>query len=73
MPEPDGVQTLHMILEDAENLNRETAIIVLTANAIAGMREQYLAEGFTDYLAKPVEAYKLEEMIAKYLPRKAEE
>jgi len=70
MPEPDGVQTLHMIHEDAENLNRETAIIVLTANAIAGMREQYLAEGFTDYLAKPVEAHKLEEMIAKYLPQR---
>lgn len=67
MPEPDGVQTLHMIRDDNDNLNRETNVIVLTANAIAGMREQYLKEGFADYLSKPVEAKKLEETIAKFL------
>ncbi len=67
MPDPDGVQTLHMIRDDVDNLNRETDIIVLTANAIAGMREQYLAEGFADYLPKPVEAAKLEATIAKFL------
>ncbi|MBQ8592070.1 MAG: response regulator [Lachnospiraceae bacterium] len=67
MPEPDGVQTLHMILEDTDNMNRETPIIVLTANAIAGMKEQYMQEGFADYLSKPVEVDKLEAMLAKYL------
>ena len=30
-------------------------VIVLTANAITGMREKYLGEGFTDYLSKPIE------------------
>lgn len=69
MPEPDGVQTLHLIRDDNSNLNQATEIIVLTANAIAGMREQYIAEGFTDYLSKPIEADKLENMIAKYLNR----
>ncbi len=67
MPEPDGVQTLHLIRGDKDNQNRETEVIVLTANAIEGMREQYLAEGFADYLTKPIEAGKLEEMIARYL------
>lgn len=67
MPEPDGVETLHMLREEVDNPNRETKVIVLTANAIEGMREQYLSEGFTDYLSKPVEAAKLEAMIAKYL------
>ena len=44
-------------------------MIVLTANAIVGMREQYLSEGFTDYLSKPVESEKLEKMLKKYLPK----
>ena len=67
MPEPDGVQTLHMIREDKDNLNRDTAIIVLTANAIEGMREQYLAEGFDDFLSKPINYEDLEKMLAEYL------
>lgn len=67
MPEPDGVETLHMLRKEADNPNQETKVIVLTANAIEGMREQYLSEGFTDYLSKPVEATKLEAMLAKYL------
>ena len=69
MPEPDGVQTFHMIQADKDNLNRETKVIVLTANAIEGMREQYMSEGFVDYLSKPIEARKLEETIAKYLEK----
>ncbi len=67
MPEPDGVQTLHAIMNDKDNLNQETKVIVMTANAIAGMKEQYIAEGFADYLSKPVEVEKLEEMLGKYL------
>lgn len=67
MPEPDGIQTLHLIRNDSSNLNLSTEVIALTANAIAGMKEQYLEEGFSDYLSKPVEADKLEKVIAKYL------
>lgn len=67
MPEPDGIQTLHMIVEDAANENRETPVIVLTANAVEGMKEQYMKEGFADYLSKPVEADKLENVLAKFL------
>ncbi len=67
MPEPDGVQTMHMIRADGENLNRETPIVVLTANAIEGMKEQYLKDGFSDYLAKPVEAEDLENILSKFL------
>ncbi len=67
MPEPDGVQTLHLLQKDEENANRETQVIVLTANAIEGMKEQYLREGFADYLSKPIEAEQLEKTIEKYL------
>ena len=69
MPTPDGVETLHMLRKDADGPNQNTKVIVLTANAIAGMAEKYIAEGFTDYLSKPVVADKLENMIYKYLPK----
>lgn len=43
-------------------------VIMLTANAVAGAREQYLAKGFYGFLAKPVAPEKLEESIRKFLP-----
>ncbi|MBQ4058803.1 MAG: response regulator [Lachnospiraceae bacterium] len=67
MPEPDGVETLHLIREDEKNLNCDTEVIVLTANAIAGAEEEYRKAGFADYLSKPVDSAKLEEVLAKYL------
>lgn len=67
MPEPDGIETLHMLKEDTVGLNADTDVIVLTANAMSGMKEQYLEEGFKDYLSKPLSAEALEAMIQKYL------
>ena len=67
MPEPDGVETLHMIRDDREGLNNDTNVIVLTANAIKGASEMYEKEGFTDYITKPVEYNMLDEMLSKYL------
>ena len=69
MPAPDGVETLHMLRAEEGNPNRDTTVIVLTANAIAGTREQYLEEGFADYLSKPIVPAKLEETLEKYLKR----
>lgn len=68
MPEPDGIETLHMLRKDKETKNADTPVVVLTANAIAGAAEQYIAEGFADYLAKPIISATLEMMIEKYLP-----
>ena len=66
MPEMDGVETLKRLKQ--LNLSPETKIVVLTANAIAGAREQYLSEGFDDYLSKPIDVVALESLIEKYLP-----
>ncbi len=70
MPELDGVETLHILREDMSNPNQNTVVIALTANAIAGCREEYLAYGFNDYIAKPIEAQKLDEMLIQHLPEK---
>lgn len=69
MPEPDGIETLHLLRKDRNSRNRTTDVIVLTANAIAGMSKMYIEEGFTDYLSKPIVAEDLEKMIASYLPK----
>ena len=46
----------------------ETApVIMLTANATAGVKEQYMACGFTDYLSKPVKGEQLEQVLMKYM------
>ena len=68
MPEMDGVETFHEIQKMKGSPNEKTPVIALTANAISGAREYYLQEGFADYLTKPIDSAKLEQMIAAYLP-----
>ncbi|MBR1578941.1 MAG: response regulator [Selenomonadaceae bacterium] len=68
MPTMDGMETLQKMRELDDNLNDETPVIALTANAISGAREQYLAASFRDYLSKPIDPTALETMIMKYLP-----
>ena len=52
MPKMSGVETLRKL---KENRQFKTPVIALTANAITGMKEKYLSEGFNEYLAKPIE------------------
>ena len=68
MPEKDGIETLHEMEEDKESPNLNTIKVCLTANAVTGAREEYLAAGFDDYLTKPVDPGRLEEMLLEYLP-----
>ena len=68
MPEMDGIETLEKMKKLSDNLNEDTPVISLTANAISGAREQYIAAGFKDYLTKPVNCDQLEALIVKYLP-----
>ncbi len=67
MPEMDGIETLSTMKR--EGLIKEgTTVIALTANAVNGAKEEYLAAGFDDYLSKPIEVDKLEAMLLLHLP-----
>ena len=68
MPEMDGVETLHLIRKKTGMYFETVPIVALTANAIAGAREMFLAEGFTDFLEKPVENSVLERVLIRNLP-----
>ena len=68
MPEMDGIETLRLFKDMYNHKCQDTPVIALTANAIVGVREMYMREGFNDYLSKPVESRALEEMLRKYIP-----
>ncbi|MBR3524205.1 MAG: response regulator, partial [Lachnospiraceae bacterium] len=68
MPRKDGIETLHELREQKSNPNLTTTAICLTANAISGARENYISAGFDDYLSKPIDSKKLEDMLCRYLP-----
>lgn len=52
LPEMDGTEILRRIREDAEL--HDLPVVALTAHAMVGDREKYLAAGFNDYVAKPI-------------------
>ena len=68
MPELDGIEVIHILkkLEDYDI----PPIVALTANAITGMREMYLEEGFDEYLSKPINISELNKLIKKYFENK---
>ncbi len=70
MPEMDGVETLKQLKEMEDNLSKNAPVIALTANAVVGAKEEYIAEGFADYLSKPVQGSTLEKMVRTYLPER---
>ncbi len=69
MPEMDGIETLHILkrLDDYYI----PPIVALTANAITGMKEMYLREGFDSYLSKPINVMELDKVIHKYFENEA--
>lgn len=68
MPHMDGVEAFHRLREDKQGINYRTPVIILTANAVAGMKQQYLDEGFNGFLSKPIQGTLLEETLRQYLP-----
>ncbi len=68
MPEKNGIETLKEMREDEKGMNHDTPVICLTANAISGARETYINAGFDNYLSKPIDSVRLEEMMIEYMP-----
>lgn len=67
MPEMSGVELLKN-LKMYGSVNAETPSVALTANAMAGSREKYLAAGFDSYLSKPMSLQSLMRAIHNLLP-----
>ena len=65
MPEMDGVETMENI-KKLENFDGSTPFIIVTANAVRGVREEYMQLGFTDYIAKPVDKDRFLSIIREY-------
>ena len=67
MPEIDGVEATHAIRAMEGEYFKNVPIIAFTANAVGGVREMFLSEGFNDFIAKPLEYEKFVEMIKHWL------
>lgn len=68
MPVMDGIETFHAMKQDKEGLNFDTPVIMLTANAVIGAKTQFIEEGFSDFISKPVDCGALDKVLLTYLP-----
>lgn len=68
MPDMNGIETYQKMKTLENSPNKQTPVIMLTANAVNGARDEFLNIGFTDYMSKPILGDKLERMILRYLP-----
>jgi CheY-like chemotaxis protein/nitrogen-specific signal transduction histidine kinase len=79
MPEMDGIETTAAIrawekVQIASGVTQQQVpIIALTANAVVGMREMYIEKGFNDFLSKPIDISKLDEMLNRWIPKEKRE
>ena len=67
MPVMDGIEAMHHIRDIDDYYKNECIVIVLTANAITGARDALLAEGFDEYLGKPMNYNRLEQLIHQFI------
>ena len=73
MPEMDGIETTAAIRTLEEEHFKTMPIIALTANAVSGMREMFIEKGFNDFLAKPIDVSKLDEMLDLWIKKEKRE
>ena len=68
MPEVDGIEATRIIRRLVPSYN-DVPIIALTANAMGGAREMFIAEGMNDFVAKPIEVKNIVSKLRKWLPK----
>lgn len=69
MPEMDGIETTKLIRARESEYMKTVPIIALTANAVSGAKEEFLANGMDDFVPKPIEMNTICSKIKAYLPR----
>lgn len=69
MPGMNGTELMEYIKSQQDGINYKTPIVVLTANAIAGVREEYIKKGFDDYMTKPIDIDVLQRILKRYLDK----
>jgi CheY-like chemotaxis protein len=65
MPEMDGIEATKKIRE----IKTDLPIVALTANALVGVKEMFLKNGFNDFLSKPIDVSKLNDVLIKWIPK----
>ena len=69
MPEMDGMETTKKL----RAMGYRGTIVALTANALVGQAEIFIENGFDDFLSKPIDIFKLDEILKKWIPEKKRE
>jgi signal transduction histidine kinase/CheY-like chemotaxis protein/HPt (histidine-containing phosphotransfer) domain-containing protein len=76
MPEMGGIEATAAIrkLEARNEVSgkngKQIPIVALTANAVMGMREMFMENGFTDFISKPIDVSKLDEILDRWITDK---
>jgi CheY-like chemotaxis protein/HPt (histidine-containing phosphotransfer) domain-containing protein len=74
MPEMDGIEATRIIRREiGTEYARAVPVIALTANAVAGNREMFLANGFTDFISKPIDINQLDMALNRWIRDKQSE
>jgi CheY-like chemotaxis protein len=69
MPKMGGVEATAAIRQQEQGTGHHLPIVALTANAMKGDHEKYLASGMDGYLAKPIRLAELDQILEEYLSR----
>lgn len=73
MPVMGGVDATRLVRERERHIDRHVQIVALTANAISGQRDEYLALGMDDYLSKPIELAALRRLLQRIAAEKQQD
>ncbi len=69
MPDMDGIEALKRAKQIERVKNTGTSFIAITANALSGARDEYLRQGFDEFVSKPVNGRHLEEAVMSCLDK----
>ncbi len=68
MPEMDGIEVVQLIRSECGENGTSPVVIALTANAMEGVREMFLQNGFQDFITKPLDKKALNDALLKWIP-----